>query len=95
MKTGNMSLKIKLSGSNREIGELLKSAVVMADEERVIQCLKAYIDLGVHPAEILGSITDGLVESLRLYSEKKKYLPELLLSFLAFAEGVDFIRKKW
>ena len=52
---------------------------------------KSIFDLGISR---FGSLTDGLVESLGLYSEKKKYLPELLLSFLAFAEGVDFIQNE-
>ncbi len=95
MKTGNMVLELRLSGSSRDIRELLKSAIITGDGERVVQCLETYIECGTHPAEILEALTDGFIKSQTMYKEKKKYLPELLMSFLAFASGVDLIRKKW
>jgi len=95
MKTGNMSLGSRLSGVELEFKEKVKSAVVLSDEERLIQCLQICLDCGINPASIIESLVEGLRESINLYERRRYFLPEFLMSFNTFLNGIDFLRSQW
>lgn len=72
--------------------DLIKQAVIDMDEENVLELCKQALDSDISAYEILTEgLTRGLDEVIKLFEEKKYFLPEVLISSDAFNIGLEII----